>query len=77
MPNITQWTPSELEHFSHKLEEIISGPDGSPGQVGFIFIAYPLTDTARAKMLSNCPEQTVIVALYKILQQLVGKGPMQ
>lgn len=74
--NITQWSPGELETFSHKLEEIIHGPD-HVGKVGFIFVCYPLTDESAAKMLSNCDGQTVVTVLMKVLQALVDKESRQ
>lgn len=75
--NITHWSLGELETFSHKLEEIIHGPTGSSQRVGFIFIAYPLEDSAKAKMLSNCDGQVVLTVLYKVLQALVDREPKQ
>jgi hypothetical protein len=74
--NITQWSPGELEIFSHKLEQVIHGPD-AVGKVGFIFIAYPITNESAAKMLSNCDGQTVVTVLYKVLQGLVDREPKQ
>lgn len=74
--NITQWSDGDLEIFSHKLEQIIHGPDNI-GKVGFIMISYPITNVARAKLLSNCDGQTVVTVLYKILQALVDKEPKQ
>lgn len=71
MTNITQWTEGELEIFSHKLEEIIHGPKGHKGEVGFIMIAFPITDDAKARMMSNVDGQMVVTVLYKILQGLV------
>lgn len=71
--NITHWSDSEIELFSHKLEEIIHGSTGSSQRIGFIFISYPITDSARAKMLSNCDGQMVLTVLYKILQALVDR----
>ena len=77
MVDITHWSPGELEQFSHKLEEVISGPGGTSQRPGFIFISYPLTDVASAKMLSNCDGQTVLTVLYKILQALVDREMKQ
>lgn len=71
MTNITQWSEGELETFSHKLEEIIHGPKGHKGEVGFIMIAFPITDDAKARMMSNVDGQMVVTVLYKILQGLV------
>lgn len=75
--NITQWSEGELEQFSRKLEEIIHGPKGHKGQVGFIMVAFPITDEAKARMLSNVDGQMVITVLYKILQALVDREPKQ
>jgi hypothetical protein len=75
--NITQWSPGELEQFSHKLEEVIHGSTGSNQKVGFIFIAYPLVDSSKAKMLSNCDGQTVVTVLHLILQAMVDRETKQ
>lgn len=77
MPNITQWTDGELEIFSHKLEEIIHGPRGHKGEIGFIMIAFPITDDAKVRMVSNVDGQMVVTVLYKILQGLVDRETKQ
>jgi hypothetical protein len=71
--DITQWSEGELETFSHKLEQIISGPTGTHRRVGFIFVCYPIEDSGRAKMLSNCDGQMVMTVLYKILKTLTDR----
>lgn len=73
MANITQWSEGELETFSHKLEEVIHGLKGHKGQVGFIMIAFPITDEARARMMSNVDGQMVVNVLYQVLKGLVDR----
>lgn len=79
MANITQWSEGECELFSHKLEEIIHGPVFDPlaPKLGFIMIAFPLTDESAAKMFSNCDGQTVVTVMYKVLQGLVDRETRQ
>lgn len=73
MSDITTWSQGELELFSHKLEQVIL--HGSSRRVGFIFICFPMEESAKAKMLSNCDGQMVLTVLYKILQGLVDREP--
>ena len=70
--NISQWSEGELEQFSHKLEEIIHGPSGVDGSVGFIMISYPIRNVAKAKLLSNSNRQMIIEVMYQCLKGLVG-----
>jgi hypothetical protein len=77
LTDITRWTEGELETFSHKLEQIISGPNPKGRSPGFIMIAFPLNDQAKARMMSNCDGQVVLTVLYKILQGLVDREPKQ
>lgn len=70
MTNITRWSDSERQQFSHKLEEIIHGPSGVDGSVGFICITYPITESARAVLMSNSDRGMVIEVLYQTLKSL-------
>lgn len=70
MPSLDHWSEGELEAFSHKLEEIIHGPSGVDGSIGFIFIAYPIANISKAKLLSNSDRQMVIEVMYQCLKGL-------
>lgn len=71
-PPLPSWSPDQLEHFSHKLEEIIHGGNVD-GSVGFVLVTYPIRDSARAKLMSNSDRGMVIEVLYQVLKGLVAK----
>lgn len=79
MANITQWSEGECELFSHKLEEIIHGPVFDPlaPKLGFIMIAFPLSDESAAKMFSNCDGQTVVTVMVKVLKKMTERDTLQ
>ena len=72
MPNLTEWSTHEQQTFSHKLHEIIAGPGGDVGKIGFIFLAFPIEDSSRCVMLSPNDPLMVKTVLYHTLRNLVG-----
>jgi 5,10-methylene-tetrahydrofolate dehydrogenase/methenyl tetrahydrofolate cyclohydrolase len=72
MPTIAHWTEAERDLFSHKLEELIHGPN--PDQkIGFILITFPITEASRASMTSNTPVRMIQTVMYSLLKGLVER----
>lgn len=69
MSDFTKWSEDEIQQFSHKIEEIIHGPNPSFNQqkIGFAIAIFPLTKDAKLRLLSNVPQQMVEVVLQQIL----------
>lgn len=74
MPTIADWTEAERDLFSHKLEELIHGPN--PDQkIGFILITFPIIEASRATMYSNTPVRMIQAVMYSLLKGLVERLP--
>lgn len=72
MTDILQWTDAEIDQFTHKFEELIHGPHPTR-KVGFITIVFPITEDARAKMLSNVERRMITNVMYQFLKELTNE----
>ncbi len=73
MSDIAQWSEAERDEFSHQLEKLIHGPNPTR-KIGFVLTVFPVEESTRAHVLSNCDNKMVTTVLYTILKGLTQQG---
>ena len=77
MPDFAQWSEAERDQFSHELERLLHGPNPTR-KIGFILVGFPIGESTRANVLSNCDNRMVLnvcVSVAEGLMKTKGKLP--